>query len=69
MEGRHRTSKTSKFRNIAIADIETLANMSLSTPDQLAKPGYGVHALGISARGMRKACFARPLRSWPLSIR
>ena len=46
---------TSKSRNIAIADIATFANMSPSPRDQLAKPGYSLHARDTSVRSMRDA--------------
>ena len=46
---------TSKSRNIAIADIATFANMSLSPHDQLVKPGYSLHARDTSVRSMRDA--------------
>ena len=46
---------TSGSRNIAIADIATFANMSLSPRDQLAKPGYSMHARDTSVRGMPEA--------------
>ena len=41
--------------NIVIADIATFANMSLNPRDQLAKPGYSMHARDTSARGMPEA--------------
>ena len=46
---------TSKSRNIAIADIATFANMSLSPRDQLAKPGYSLHSRDTSVRSMHDA--------------
>ena len=46
---------TSGSRNIAIADIATFANMSLSPRDQLSKPGYSMHARDTSVRGMPEA--------------
>ena len=46
---------TSKSHNIAIADISTFANFSLSPRDQLAKPGYSLHARDTSVRSLPDA--------------
>ena len=42
----------SKSRNIAIGDTATLANISLSPPDQLAKLDHNFHARDTSVRGI-----------------